>query len=41
MRTDDNRVASLTVLGRQTDDNDNGLSSVTMDVTTWENPEAR
>ncbi|MGW5130627.1 hypothetical protein [Streptomyces sp. NPDC004135] len=37
--TDENRVASLTVLGWQTDDN--GLSSVTMDVTTWENPEAR
>lgn len=37
--TDENRVASLTVLGWQTDDN--GLSSVTMDVTTWENPEAQ
>ncbi|MEV5352174.1 hypothetical protein [Streptomyces sp. NPDC052693] len=37
--TDENRVASLTVLGWQTDDN--GLSSVTVDVTTWENPEAR
>ncbi|MDT0389098.1 hypothetical protein [Streptomyces dubilierae] len=37
--TDENRVASLTVLGWQTDDN--GLSSVTMDVTTWENSEAQ
>ncbi|MFE6197099.1 hypothetical protein [Streptomyces sp. NPDC057838] len=37
--TDENRVASLTVLGWQTDDN--GLSSVTMDVTTWESAETR
>ncbi|MFF0890054.1 hypothetical protein [Streptomyces sp. NPDC003456] len=37
--TDENRVASLTVLGWQKDSN--GLSSVTMDVTLWEKPEAQ
>ncbi|MFH9012796.1 hypothetical protein ACH4C6_15565 [Streptomyces sp. NPDC017943] len=36
--TDENRVAAITVLGWQKDDN--GLSSVTMDVTLWEKPEA-
>ncbi|MFC8362648.1 hypothetical protein ACFUIY_22610 [Streptomyces griseorubiginosus] len=36
--TDENRVAALTVLGWQADDPNyaGGLSSVTMDVTTWE-----
>ncbi|MFF7050828.1 hypothetical protein ACFY94_20920 [Streptomyces griseorubiginosus] len=39
--TDENRVAALTVLGWQADDPNyaGGLSSVTMDVTTWEKPE--
>ncbi|MDH6618126.1 hypothetical protein M2163_005234 [Streptomyces sp. SAI-135] len=39
--TDENRVAALTVLGWQADDVNyaGGLSSVTMDVTTWEKPE--
>ncbi|MFJ5996993.1 hypothetical protein [Streptomyces sp. NPDC092370] len=36
--TDENRVAALTVLGWQK--NGEGLSSITMDVTTWENSEA-
>ncbi|WP_053670269.1 hypothetical protein [Streptomyces sp. NRRL B-1140] len=35
--TDENRAAAITFLGWQKDDN--GLSSVTMDVTTWEKPE--
>lgn len=39
--TDENRVAAITVLGWQADDVNyaGGLSSVTMDVTTWEKPE--
>ncbi|WP_141205966.1 hypothetical protein [Streptomyces griseorubiginosus] len=39
--TDENRVAALTVLGWQADDPNyaGGLSSVTMDVTTWEKPD--
>ncbi|MFF4030803.1 hypothetical protein ACFYZ2_13740 [Streptomyces sviceus] len=39
--TDENRVAAITVLGWQADDAnyEGGLSSVTMDVTTWEKPE--
>ncbi|EDY56185.1 MULTISPECIES: hypothetical protein [Streptomyces] len=39
--TDENRVAAITVLGWQADDANyaGGLSSVTMDVTTWEKPE--
>jgi hypothetical protein len=37
--TDENRVAAVTVLGWQKDDD--GLSSVTMDVITWENPGTR
>ncbi|GGY19367.1 hypothetical protein [Streptomyces djakartensis] len=37
--TDENRAAAITVLGWQKDDI--GLSSVTMDVTTWEKPEAQ
>ncbi|MEG8276414.1 hypothetical protein [Streptomyces sp. AHA2] len=37
--TDENRVAAITVLGWQKDDN--GLSSVTMDVTLWEKSEAQ
>ncbi|MGW0420252.1 hypothetical protein [Streptomyces sp. NPDC003015] len=39
--TDENRVAAITVLGWQADDGNyaGGLSSVTMDVTTWEKPE--
>lgn len=37
--TDENRVAAITVLGWQK--GDDGLSSVTVDVTTWENPEAQ
>ncbi|MET7693030.1 hypothetical protein ABZT06_34590 [Streptomyces sp. NPDC005483] len=39
--TDENRVAAITVLGWQTNDVNyvGGLSSVTMDVTTWEKPE--
>ncbi|WP_330265672.1 hypothetical protein [Streptomyces griseorubiginosus] len=40
--TDENRVAALTILGWQADDVNyaGGLSSVTMDVTTWEKPES-
>ena len=39
--TDENRVAALTILGWQADDVNyaGGLSSITMDVTTWEKPE--
>ncbi|MFJ6389319.1 hypothetical protein ACIQJT_17125 [Streptomyces sp. NPDC091972] len=39
--TDENRVAAITFLGWQADDPNyaGGLSSVTMDVTTWEKPE--
>ncbi|MET8079696.1 hypothetical protein [Streptomyces sp. NPDC005303] len=39
--TDENRVAAITVLGWQTDDvnYEGGLSSVTMDVTTWDKPQ--
>jgi len=39
--TDENRVAAITVLGWQADDVNyaGGLSSVTMDVTTWEKPD--
>ncbi|MET7735005.1 hypothetical protein ABZT02_27080 [Streptomyces sp. NPDC005402] len=39
--TDENRLAAITVLGWQANDENyaGGLSSVTMDVTTWEKPE--